>query len=847
MKHTLIRAAVVGALACAVAAPVGAQSNNDDEPIFIEEIITTATKREQTLQSTPVAVSVVGAETMQRAQVRDIKDLQVMVPSLRISQLQTSGNTNFIIRGFGNGANNAGIEPSVGVFIDGVYRSRSAAALADFPDLERIEVLRGPQSTLFGKNASAGVISVTTEKPDLNAFGGSVSATVGNDGHYLLKGNITGPLSDSVAFSLSGGINQRDGYYDNLANGDELNEWDRWNARGQLLILPSDNLEIRLIADAEAIDEACCGVANLQAGPTAGAIQALGGNLVPNDPFAYEGFYDFTPTNELENSGVSMQIDYDWSEVTFTSITAFRTFDRFEDADVDFTSARLVSTNNSDTEIETFTQEFRLTSNTGGSFEWLVGAFFFDESVEINDQILYDDQFRPYGDFLTTAATGGIPFVDPSPLGALEAGLGIPGGTFFATGQGIEGSAGQDDTTFNLFAQFDFQLGDRATLTLGANYAEVEKEAFVNLNSTDAFSGVDLVQVGFGQAFAAITGLPPTPQNIGANPGAAAQAQALSVTPCSAQTGPACNSLLALQPLQFLPPFLGFPNAVENGESNDDDVTWTARLAYDLTDSVNVYVSAGTGFKATSWNLSRDSRPFPGDFAAITGAGLLLPNLASGTRFAGPEESTVYEIGLKAQTDTFTINLALFDQSIEGFQSNIFRGTGFSLANAGEQSTIGLEIDTTWYPTDNLQINFGAVILDPEYDSFVEGNGVNGPEDLSGTQPPGIHELSISTAGTYSFELGGASGFVRLEYVYDDEVQVIENVPANLASREVNMLNASVGLEWDNGIQALLWGRNLTDDEYLQSAFPSVAQEGSFSGYPNLPQSYGLTLTKHFD
>ncbi len=129
---------------------------------MLEEVIVTAAKRQQTLQEIPIAVSVVSAETIEQAQVLDIKDLQTLVPSLRVTQLQGSAQTNFIIRGFGNGANNAGIEPSVGVFIDGVYRSRVGSALADLPKLERIEVLRGPQSTLFGKNASAGVISVTT-------------------------------------------------------------------------------------------------------------------------------------------------------------------------------------------------------------------------------------------------------------------------------------------------------------------------------------------------------------------------------------------------------------------------------------------------------------------------------------------------------------------------------------------------------------------------------------------------------------------------------------------------------------------------------------------------------------
>ncbi len=844
-KQPLV-AGMASVLALSLVAPTLAVAQDDEEiPFFIEEIITTATKREQTLQDTPVAVSVVAAETLDRAQVRDIKDLQAMVPSLRVTQLQTSGNTNFVIRGFGNGANNAGIEPSVGVFVDGVYRSRTAAALADMPQLERVEVLRGPQSTLFGKNASAGVINITTAKPDLDAFSSRVQLTVGDDDHYLAKGEITGPISDTLAFSLYGSVNYRDGYFTNLVNGDAINEWDRSNIRGQLLFVPNDEMEIRIIADMDDLDEACCGVANLLDGPTGTAIRAIGGDLNGNAPFAYENFYDFTPRNELETSGLSMQIDYDFAAFSLTSITAFRTFERFEDADVDFTSARLVSTNNSNTEIDTFTQEFRLTSTGEGSINWLVGAFFFDEDVDIRDQLLYDDQFRVYGDFLATAAAGGTPFVDPSPLGQLEAAIPtVNPGDFFATGQGISGFAGQDDTTFNIFAQFDFDIGDRATLTLGANYTEVDKDAFVNLVSTDIFSGVDLAQVGFGQAFQQLTTLPPTPENIAAFAQANPQGFAALV---AASQDPAQNPLLALQPFQFLPPFQQFPNSVENGESSDDDVTWTARFTYDLTDDLNVYVSAGTGFKATSWNLSRDSRPLESDIPALRAANIAVPNLSGGTRFARPEESTVYEIGMKGQFDTFAVNVAIFDQSIEDFQENLFIGTGFSLQNAGEQSTTGVEIDLTWYPIDDLQLTFAGTFLDPEYDSFPDGQGVNGPEDLSGQSVPGVHEVSIATSGTYTFDIGNAEAFIRGEYVYDDEVQIVANVPANIASREVSVVNASAGLAWDNGFEAFIWGRNITDDEYLLSAFPAVAQLGSFSGYPVQPATYGVTFTMTFD
>jgi len=835
------------------ATKASAQAQGDASQGYIEEIIVTASKRAQTLQEVPIAVSVVTGEVLERAQIHDIKDLQSLVPSLRVTQLQTTGNTNFIIRGFGNGANNAGIEPSVGVFIDGVYRSRSASALADLPNLERIEVLRGPQSTLFGKNASAGVISVITAKPDLDSYSGSASVTVGDFSQVIVKGDVTGPLSDTVAFSLSGNVNQRDGYFTNLTNGSEFNEHDRWGVRGQLLFQPSDKLELRFIADHEEIDEICCGVANLVNGPTGGIVLLIGGQILPEAPFARAQFYNYDARNEIENSGFSLQVDYDFDTVTLTSITSLRDMSRLDDVDSDFTSADLLDPVLTNTDIETFTQELRLTSSGEGAVDWMIGGFYFDEEVEIDNTLFFGEDFRAFGDIGFIIATGGIPGVDPSPLDGVEDLFMLPRGTFYAAGTGFMELAGQDNQAFSVFGTVDWHMTDRVTLTLGANYTEDEKDTFINIASTDVFSSLDFVQIVYAQTFTAITGLPPTPANIAAIPGADLAANAISMTDCDPNV-PAlpCNPLLPLQAGQFLPPFLDFPNAVESGSSNDDDVTWTVRLAFDATDNVNIYLGAATGFKATSWNLSRDSRPFPSDMAAL-GAGpndrFGPPNLVSGTRFAGPEEATVYEIGLKARFDRATINVAIFDQEIKDFQSNIFNGLGFDLQNAGKQSTTGVELEANWVPTDALTLSFSGTFLDPKYDSFpnfaLPGNIT---VDLSGTQVPGVHEVSIVTSGVYNFDLGAStSGFVRAEYIYEDDIQIIENVPASIASREVSTFNASIGLQWDNGFEAMLWGRNLSNDDYLLSAFPTTVQTGSFSGYPNEPRTYGLTLRKRFN
>jgi outer membrane receptor protein involved in Fe transport len=797
----------------------------------IEEIIVTATKRPQTLQEIPVAVTVVDSEVIERAQINDILDLQSTVPSLRVTQLQTSGNVNFIIRGFGNGANNLGIEPSVGVFIDGVYRSRTASALADMPRIERVEVLRGPQSTLFGKNASAGVINVVTAEPNLDAYEGSASLVYGNYNQVIVRGDINGPISDTFAWGLSGSANERDGYFTNLVSGSDINERSRWGVRGQLLWVPTDTLSFRFIADTEEIDEKCCGVANLVAGPTTPAIIAVGGNIVPNDAFAREQYYDFDPTNVLENSGASLQIDWDFAnEMLLTSITAFRTQSRDEDADVDFTSAQLISDQRNSSDVDTFTQELRL-SQSRDSLDWMLGAYYFDESLTYNSSVTYDAAFRPYGDILSG---GGVTGLEQS-----LAPLGIPPGTFFATGQGVIENTSQDDNTISLFGQFDWHVTDRLTLTLGANYTEVDKDASVSQTNTDVFSGLDFVTIGAGAIFQTLIaqGVPPAQ--------ALAIATALSTVDCTPTTAPNCNPVLGLQPLQFLPPFVDFPNVVEPGTTNDSQTTWTARIAWDATDTILLYASAGTGFKATSWNLSRDSRPFPEDVAALEAAGLAVNNLEPQTRYAGPEDSTVYELGFKGSWDTLTLNVAVFDQEIEGFQSNIFIGTGFTLKNAGKQSTTGVEVDAFWAPTDSLEFTFAGTWLDPLYDSFPPN--FPGDVDLTGTKPAGIPDFAMVTSGTWNFNIGSAGGFIRAEYIYEDEVQVVENIPASIASREVSMVNASAGITFSDRYDVMVWGRNLTDDDNLISAFPSVAQAGSVSGYPNQPRTYGVTLRARFD
>lgn len=793
---------------------------------FLEEIVVTATKRSKTLQEIPIAVSVTTADTIEKAEIQDIADLQSVVPSLRVNTLQNSTNTNFSIRGFGNGANNPGIEPSVGVFIDGVYRSRSAASISDLPKIERVEVLRGPQSTLFGKNASAGVISVVTAKPSGEA-GGKVSATVGNYGQLILSGLAEGSISENTAFSVYANSNTRDGYWKNNLSGTDLNDRDRQAFRGQLVINPDDASEIRIIADYDQIDELCCGVNNLFQSPTEVFTNAVtGATINPNNPFIESGFFNVDPRNEVENAGISMQYDRDFDNFSLTSITSYRTNDAVNTIDTDFTAADYI-TNTISTELETFTQEIRFTSNGSGDLDWMVGGFFFDEAVDHANTVPYGPQFRSLADALTLAAGS------PNALAGIEAALGLPvGAAFFPANGAVTEDATLDNQAISIFGQLDWHLSDAMTLTVGLNYTEDDKEAAVTQTERDTFASVDLDQLGAGLIAQGLIaqGVPP---QVALQQAAGAVAAGL-------------NPLAGLKPLQFLPPFQDFPNQFEDGKTNDDELTYTIRLAYDINDTVSMYGGISTGFKASSFNLSRDARPTASTIAQLRGAGIAVNNLTSGSRFAGPEEATVLELGLKARFDRGALNVAIFDQKIEGFQSNIFSGTGFNLANAGEQSTKGLEFDLTYYPTEALQLNLAGTFLDAQYDSFVGALGPNGPADLSGQTVAGVPEVSLSLGATYNFMIGGMESYIRGDFQYDDEVQANDNIPAEIASYSVENLNLSAGISTENGLSFSIWGRNITDHETIGTGFPTVSGTGGVYGYRNFPSTYGITIAKDF-
>jgi outer membrane receptor protein involved in Fe transport len=371
----------------------------------IEEVVVTAQKREATLQETPVAVSVVSGEDLVTKRIDDIQELEIATPSLNTGQNQTSSQQTFSIRGLGTSGNNAGLEPSVGVFIDGVYRSRAASAIDDFIAVERVEILRGPQSSVYGKNTPAGVISIITKKPE-REFGLNLEHSIGNYGSKITRGTVTGPLTDTVSYRLSGNHNKRGGYIDNVQPGrGAVNDRDRSALRGQLLIEPSDSLTFRIIADTSSIREDCCGAPfyyNLPA--NAVRTTALGATLLPDDIYQREIKFDRAMYTEQDQSGVSAQVDWVGDNYTFTSLSAFRDFRETNDIDADFIDIPLSGVLQNYIDRQVFTQELRLQSTAADKLDWMIGYYYYDADQDNTNDNQLGEFARPFFD----GAIGGI-------------------------------------------------------------------------------------------------------------------------------------------------------------------------------------------------------------------------------------------------------------------------------------------------------------------------------------------------------------------------------------------------------------------------------------------------------
>lgn len=351
----------------------------------LDRIVVTARKRAESLQDVPVAVSVIGSDAIQAAELSDIKELQFLTPSLTLRDGNVDRGVGFVIRGVGTRSFDTGVESSVNVVVDGVVNGLQAQSIAELADIERIEVLRGPQGTLFGKNSSSGVINIVTKDPS-DTFEGKLNASYGSNNELKLGGSISGPLADRIGGRLTFYRNSNDGFVKNISTGPE-NETEEWGVRGKLKFDLDGQSELMLIGNMTERDSNCC-YWIARSAPSSSALANWISPVVAsptNDTINLAN--DFSSFNDIESKGLSVHYERDMGSYEIVAIGAWTDWESLVNTDVDSGPADLIDINGGLFTSENKTLEVRAQSNEDSGVNWVLGAFYSDQVNTGNQDI----------------------------------------------------------------------------------------------------------------------------------------------------------------------------------------------------------------------------------------------------------------------------------------------------------------------------------------------------------------------------------------------------------------------------------------------------------------------------
>lgn len=896
-------------LALAAPASVFAQEAPQDEDTSDAEIVVTAQGRSQVLSDVPVAISAVNAETLQNSGANDIRQLNQVAPSLLVSSTGSEANGSARIRGIGTVGDNPGLESSVPVFIDGVYRSRSGIGLNELGEIDRVEVQRGPQGTLGGRNSSAGLISIYSKKPSFT-FGGSGELTYGNYDFMRAASSVTGPLSEQVAFRVDGVYVKRDGFYRDDQNGRDINNRDRYFLRGQLLIEPSDSLSVRLIGDYTYRTEECCAatyvdqsvnqfIGDLNTPSTSGVASTATSNNIINvlrdmgQPLAafnqgYGRKVSVSPnrvfSGETKDYGFSGQVDYDFGGATLTSITAYRQYRSGQASDTDYGEVDILYRAPSDDayrQFHTFTQELRLQGEAfDGKLDWLVGGFFANEKLTVRDNLRFGNQYGRFANCRLVSggslASGYLPSGQAclsAPVRAAIAGgltaLGAGGPAILAGLDRLDtlndrGSTNdryfQNGTNWAVFTHNIVRITDTVDLTLGLRYTKDKKKFDATFGNDNSVCTANQAALG-----SLLTG--PLAATAGGIIGLSCQG----------------NSTAELNGVSI------------RDDRNEDQVTGTAILSWKPIDDLLVYGSFARGYKAGGFNLDRSALKSPvATFASVGGAQALVGNLQF-----DPELVDSYELGAKFSNGSFGLSVSAFRSDFSSFQLNTFNGTVFLVQNingcdnlvGGSNAdtdlsnatgscaasdithgvrTQGVELEASLTPARNFRMAAGLTYANTAYRNDLIGTKNGAPLDLALRKLPGDNlsnapELVATSSVTWTPDIG-SNGMSGLFYI-DSRMTSDYNTGSDLFPQKEQdsfvVFNARIGLRGaDEAWGVELWGQNIFNKDYAQVAFNSPFQSGQssapfvdpqypggrqiFSQFLAEPRTYGITVRGKF-
>lgn len=784
--------------------------------VELEEIIVTAQKKEENLMDVPIAIQAITGEFIENAGIDDLKEMQFYTPGLSAVTAASNLTTSIAIRGLGTTGGSIAFESGVGVYVDGIYRARQSSALNDLIDLERVEVLKGPQGTLFGRNTIAGALSYVTKAPEAES-GGWAEIQAGNFDHYSVRGAVNVPLiEDTLLTRFSGSWTERDGYVDNVTTGTEANDTDRRQLRAQALYLPSESVSLRVIADYSEIDEVCCANGNYLNGPgDAGLIAA--GLLLPDSEFDEDAYASNVDSqSSIEEWGLSAELNWSFNDMTFTSLTAWRSFESESRVDADITGSDIADAGN-ETEQDGFTQEFRLSGSAGESVDWVVGGYYFDQSLDNTDVIVNGalantfilQVFRglPPGivtlnDLFALNIFGlGTDCANSAMADVLKQGCDLPA---LPEGTGTQDFSEQEHESWAVFGQVDIDLTDKLIATIGARYTSEEKTLDANFNN-DPFVGFLLSPVA---------------------------------TPVTTADR-------------------------DNVKFDDDQITGTVKLAYHWNDDMMTYLSYGSGYKSGGTNIDRLAlTPASAVPAAIEY--LLTADVTSATAVSlvpqtfDSETSDAYELGLKGSflERRLNANLAIFYTEFDDLQLNQFDpgAQTFVVRNAASVTSEGIELEVRAQPTDWLFLMGAFAYIDAEYDSFP--GGACGSQDIP--NPQGCDNSGRNAQGTPEYSASGSMritqsisdsilGYMQADVSYIDETFYgSENDPLKtLDSR--TLVNLRIGASiMDGDWDVSLWGKNIFDEDYASVPLPTAVRPGALIAGFTEPRTYGVSLRVNF-
>ncbi len=819
----------------------GESAAAEAEELFVEEITVTATKREESLQDVPIAVTAITPLQIERSGMLDIRDLPTLASSFNMNSSQTeSQGTTLRIRGVGTTGNNIGLESSVGVFLDGIYLSRPGIALGDQLDVESIEVLRGPQGTLFGRNVSAGALNLRTRRPSVTDRSGFLNLTGGNFNSFNAQAGVGGPLSERAGYRLSAAVRSQDGFVESVSGAESYNR-DRALVRGQLLWNFRDRGSLRIIGDYSDADENCCDAVVIQESPAAALGSFVAAGLPADGGVSVSGSSAFEDrrsnaasfVNPFDQQGLSAELNYNLTDrAAMTWLGSWRDFhassiqDDFVGLSIYRVSPDAANGFESFDEIESWSQEFRLAGDTE-RVSWLIGGFASGEDIlehgglglledytSFTDAILWNYAFAPV---LSSApllgavpmATGGT-FADV--LAADNQALAFAGGISSA-GAHAKNVFRQQGDSWSVFTHNTFRLTDRFSFVAGLRYVDETKDgSFSQPSASNPACLATLANAAALAQGAAGTGLEQVAATIG-NFSAAYNCFPFA-TP--ADTG------VAILPATFDDTF------------QDDELVYTSKAVVEFSDTVKGYASYTHGFKSGGFNL--DST------AAVGGAS---PSFDS-------EKIDAFELGMKSEfaNRRVRLNATLFDYDIEDFQVLEFTGVQFKTFNVPKAQSRGAELEISAVAGENVTLNLGYTYADSEYPEDCAGDlDIASVKSLCGARLTNAPENVLSFGFNWDDTVSDRFlVFASVSGRWEDDRRTSTQPNLALDIQEANTkANVRVGLGSYSGRWTVeLWSNNVTDEQTKNVTFNTPLRAGSRSTFLEAPRTAGATLRLTF-